>query len=138
MQPGRPVNPPSGNAPRSHRGPRERSGWTLVSLSLVTAPTMAQEAPGEESPRMTASSPRTAPGDNRPGRQVRGRDRARNGRAGLADTARQPRVGAVQRVDLAGQRMDELGHGDEGIGIGVHHEQEPFLVGVTPAKAQGP
>jgi hypothetical protein len=35
----------------------------LLSLSLVTAPAMAQEAPGQGRPPMTASSPRTAPAD---------------------------------------------------------------------------
>ena len=35
---------------------------TLVSLSLVTAPAMAQEAPGQDRPPMTASPPTAAPG----------------------------------------------------------------------------
>jgi hypothetical protein len=42
---------------------RQAGLLTLVSLSLVATPALAQEARGQESPPVAASSPKTAPGD---------------------------------------------------------------------------
>jgi hypothetical protein len=60
---------------------------------------------------------------------MRGRDRARHRRAGLVDASCELGVGDAQRVDLAGQHVDQLGHGDEGIGIRVHMRESPFVLG---------